>query len=161
MLSPLYSCLFNYCNMNSTKQVSREELFGLVNGKLSMRINRYLAARFRAANIGITVEQWTVLACLWQKDKISQQSLSQITYRDKTGMTRMIDNLEKQGFVIRVPDAADRRSNLIYLTQQGMDLEQRASAVVEEVVERTLSILTETEVNMGRALLKKIFDNLA
>lgn len=73
----------------------------------------------------------------------------------------MIDNLEKQGFVIRVPDAADRRSNLIYLTQQGMDLEQRASAVVEEVVERTLSILTETEVNMGRALLKKIFDNLA
>jgi DNA-binding MarR family transcriptional regulator len=147
--------------MNSNKQVSREELFGLVNGKLPMRINRYLGARFRAAGIGITVEQWTVLACLWQQDKVSQQSLVQTTYRDKTSVTRLIDNLEKQGFVVRVSDMADRRANVVYLTQQGIDLEQKATAVVEEVVERTLRILTEEEVSMGKALLKKVFDNLA
>ena len=147
--------------MNSNKQVSREELFGLVNGKLPMRINRYLGARFRAAGIGITVEQWTVLACLWQQDKVSQQSLVQTTYRDKTSVTRLIDNLEKQGFVVRVSDMADRRANVIYLTRQGIDLEQKATAVVEEVVERTLRILTEEEVSMGKALLKKVFDNLA
>lgn len=147
--------------MNSNKQVSREELFGLVNGKLPMRINRYLGARFRAAGIGITVEQWTVLACLWQQDKVSQQSLVQTTYRDKTSVTRLIDNLEKQGFVVRVSDMADRRANVIYLTRQGIDLEQKATAVVEEVVERTLRILTEEEVSMGKALLRKVFDNLA
>jgi DNA-binding MarR family transcriptional regulator len=147
--------------MNYSKQVSREELFGLVNGKLTMRINRYLGARFRAAGIGITVEQWTVLACLWQKDKVIQQTLSQTTFRDKTGIMRLIDNLEKRGLVVRVPDTADRRSNLIYLTRQGMELEQKASAVVAEVAEHTLSILSEDEVSMGRVLLRKIFDNLA
>jgi len=147
--------------MGNSKQVTREEVFGLVNGKLTMRINRYLGARFRAAGIGITVEQWTVLACLWQKDKISQQVLAQTTFRDKTGMTRLIDNLEKRGLVVRVPDTADRRSNLIHLTRQGRDLEQKASAVVEEVAEHTLGILTEDELTMGKALLRKIFDHLA
>ena len=147
--------------MNSSKQVSREEVFGLINGKLTMRINRYLSACFRAVGIGITIEQWTVLACLWQKDKVSQQSLSQATFRDKTGMTRLIDSLEEQGLVVRVPDTSDRRANLVHLTPQGRALEQKASAVVEEVAEHTLNILTEDELNMGKILLKKIFDHLA
>ncbi len=147
--------------MDNLKQVSREELFGLVNGKLSLRINRYLSGRFRSAGITITVEQWTVLACLWQKDKVTQQTLSQITYRDKTGMTRLIDNLEKQGLVVRVSDVSDRRANLIYLTQQGMDLEKQASEVVSEVVEHVLSQLTELEIEKARIVLKKVFDHLA
>lgn len=157
----MHGCLFNYLIMDISEQVSREELFGLVNGKLSLRINRYLSGRFRAAGITITVEQWTVLACLWQKDKVSQQTLSQITYRDKTGMTRLIDNLEKQGLVVRMPDVADRRANLICLTQQGQDLEKRASAVVADVVRHVLCLLSETEIEHCRMVLKKVFDHLA
>ena len=147
--------------MSNSKQVSREELFGLINGKLTMRINRYFDARFRAAGIAITVEQWTVLASLWQKDKVPQQSLLHTVFRDKTSMTRLIDALEKQGLVVRVPDTTDRRANFVYLTQQGKDLEQRASAVVDEVTKHTLGILTDDEVNMGKALLRKVYDHLA
>jgi len=147
--------------MSNSKKVTREQLFGLINGKLTIRINRYLGARLRDAGIGITVEQWTVLACLWQKDKLSQQILSQTTFRDKTTMTRLINNLEKQGLVVRVPDTIDRRVNLVYLTQKGMDLEQKASAVIEKVAKHTLSILTEEELNMGIILLRKVYDHLA
>jgi len=147
--------------MSNSKKVTREQLFGLVNGKLIMRINHYLGVRFRAAGIGITVEQWTILACLCQKDKLSQQSLSQNTFRDKTSMTRLINTLEKQGLVVRIPDTTDRRANLVYLTQKGIDMEQKASAVVEQVAQHTLSILTEDELNMGTVLLKKIYDHLA
>ena len=126
-----------------------------------MRINRHFDARFRAAGIPITAEQWTVLASLWQKDKVPQQSLLHTVFRDKTSMTRLIDTLEKQGLVVRVPDTTDRRANLVYLTQQGKDLEQKASAVVDEVTKHTLGILTDDEVNMGKALLRKVYDHLA
>ncbi|MCL1943898.1 MAG: MarR family transcriptional regulator [Candidatus Azobacteroides sp.] len=143
-----------------SQKLNQIELFGILNGKISKLINRYLFNRFKEANLGITVEQWTVLACLWQKDKVTQQTLSDITFRDKPSMTRLIDNLEKQNLAVRVPDSTDRRVNLIYLTQKGMDLEKQATQIVQDVVERTLSKMSGDEIMICRNVLKKIFENL-
>jgi len=146
--------------MDLSQKLNQIELFGILNGKISKLINRYLFNRFKEANLGITVEQWTVLACLWQKDKVTQQTLSDITFRDKPSMTRLIDNLEKQNLAVRVPDSTDRRVNLIYLTQKGMDLEKQATQIVQDVVERTLSKMSGDEIMICRNVLKKIFENL-
>jgi DNA-binding MarR family transcriptional regulator len=58
-------------------------------------------------------------------------------------------------------DTTDRRANLVSLTQKGIDLELKASAVIEEVAQHTLSILTEDELEMGKILLRKLYDHLA
>lgn len=146
--------------MELSKKLNQDELFGILNGKISMLITRYLYNRFKNADLGITVEQWTVLACLWQKDKVTQQVLSEITMRDKPSMTRLIDNLEKRNLVVRVPDPSDRRANLIYLTQKGMDLEKKSTEIVREVAEKTLSEISDQDITACRNVLKKIFDNL-
>ncbi len=146
--------------MDLSKNLNQNELFSILNGKISMLINRYLYNCFREANLGITVEQWTVLACLWKKDKVTQQALSDITLRDKPSMTRLIDNLERRNLVVRVSDTKDRRVNLIYLTQKGMDLEKQTTQIVQDVVERILSKISDDEIEACRNVLRKIFDNL-
>lgn len=147
--------------MTNSEKLNKEELFSLLGGKISMLINRYLQNRLKKANLNITVEQWTVLTCLWKKDKITQQALSDITYRDKTSMTRLIDNLEKNSLVVRVPDSSDRRAKLIYLTQKGMDIEQQASKVIDEAVEETLKQLSDDEIQTCRNVLNKVLSNIS
>ena len=50
--------------------------------------------------------------------------------------------------------------NLIHLTEAGSTLQQKATELVNEIVAKTLSNITEEELNVGRTVLKKILSNL-
>jgi DNA-binding MarR family transcriptional regulator len=141
-------------------QLQNDELFNILVGKVSTAINRTFLRAFANEGIDITTEQWSVLACLWDKDKVTQQTLCDITAKDKPSMTRLIDKLESRNLVTRVSDHNDRRINLIHLTQAGADLEQKATSLVQSIAAKTLSNITEEELNTGRIVLKKIMNNL-
>ena len=42
-------------------------------------------------------------------------------------MTRLIDNMERQHLVVRISDKKDRRTNLIHLTKDGKELEEKSA----------------------------------
>lgn len=141
-------------------QLQNDELFDILVGKISAAINRTFLRAFAAEEIDITTEQWSVLACLWKKDKVTQQTLCSLTAKDKPSMTRLIDKLEKRNLVTRVSDHNDRRINLIHLTDAGIALQQKATELVQKIVTKTLSDITEEELNISRIVLKKIMTNL-
>lgn len=142
------------------KQLLERELLDILNGKISSAINRTLTRGFVQKNIDITPEQWSVMACLWNKDKVTQQTLCKLTSKDKPSITRLIDKLEKRNYVVRVSDPTDRRINLIHLTHAGAELQQKASDIIQNVTEATLSNISERDLNQFRATLKKILTNL-
>jgi DNA-binding MarR family transcriptional regulator len=72
------------------------------------------------------------------------------------GMTAAIDRLERKGFVSRVPNPADRRGNLVRLTDAGrsvMDDAMEHHALVEA---RLVATLDESEQAQLRNLLRKL-----
>jgi len=142
------------------KQLHKDEVFTILNGKISNAINRTFLRAFVREGIEITTEQWSVLACLWQEDKVTQQSLCALTSKDKPSITRLIDKLEKRGLVERIADVSDRRINLIHLTRKGAQMEAKATEIVQQIAERTLMDITEEELMMSRVVLKKIMANL-
>lgn len=141
-------------------QLHTDEVFTILTGKISNAINRTFLRAFATEGIDITTEQWSVLACLWKKDKVTQQTLCTLTAKDKPSMTRLIDNLEKRNLVTRVSDHNDRRINLIHLTEAGTKLQAKATEIVQKIAMRTLHNISEEELNMSRNILKKIMDNL-
>ena len=141
-------------------QLHNDELFDILIGKISMAINRTFLRAFATEGIDITTEQWSVLACLWKKDKVTQQTLCNLTSKDKPSMTRLIDKLEKRNLVTRVSDHNDRRINLIHLTDKGMALQQKATELVQKIATKTLSNIAEEELKISRIVLKRIMANL-
>jgi len=141
-------------------QLQNDEVFDILVGKISTAINRTFLRAFAAEGIEITTEQWSVLACLWQKDKVTQQTLCFHTAKDKPSMTRLIDKLEKRNLVTRVSDHNDRRINLIHLTEAGVALQKKATDLFHIIVTKTLNNITEEELNVSRVVLKKIMANL-
>ena len=134
-------------------------IFAILNGKVSAAINRKLSRNFRQNGMEITPEQWTVLIFLWEKDGVTQQELCNATFKDKPSMTRLIDNMERQHLVVRISDKKDRRTNLIHLTKDGRELEERARLVANQTLKEALKGVKLEELNIGQELLKKIFFN--
>lgn len=137
-----------------------EMLFILLSGKLSAAINRKLYRSFRKMGMDITPEQWTVLFYLWSKDGVTQQELCNATFKDKPSMTRLIDNLEKQSFVIRSSDKNDRRINIITLTEIGQKLEEATQPIVFSTMKSALNGLDENDIQTASFLLNKVFNNV-
>jgi len=141
-------------------EINSDEVFSILVGKISTAINRTFLRSFALEGIDISMEQWSVLACLWQKDKVTQQTLCSLTSKDKPSMTRLIDKLEKRNLVTRVSDHNDRRINLIHLTESGTALQQKATELVQKIVTKTLNNISDEELTTARIVLKKIMNNL-
>ena len=141
-------------------QLHTDEVFTILTGKISTAINRTFLRAFALEGVDITTEQWSILACLWKKDRVTQQTLCGLTLKDKPSMTRLIDNLEKRNLVIRVADSKDRRINLIHLTESGMALQTKATEIVQKIASKTLDKISDEELNDFRSVLKKIMTNL-
>ena len=154
----LHSCINNNY-MIEQFNFDIQLIFAILNGKVSAAINRKLLRNFRMNGLDITPEQWTVLIFLWEKDGVTQQELCNATFKDKPSMTRLIDNMEKQHLVVRISDKKDRRTNLIHLTKDGKQLEDKARMVANLTLKEALKGLTLEELSISQEVLRKIFTN--
>lgn len=121
------------------------------------RLNRILVEE----GSDITFEQWTVMMRLWKRDGISQQELAACCDRDKTTLTRLLDNLGKQDYLQRVEDASDRRNKLVYLSQKGENLRDRLWPLALKVEEEAHEGLSGEELATFKMVLEKIRINLS
>lgn len=136
-------------------------IFPIINGKVSMAINRMMYRNLKKEGLDITPEQWTVLAFLWREDGVTQQTLCNSTFKDKPSMTRLIDNLTKQSLVYRNASTKDRRSNYIFLTDLGRSIRDKASKAVNETMDAALAGIDEEGLKQVRTLLAAVFGNIS
>ena len=142
-------------------QFKRGELYSFITGKASTAIARRLQKNFKEADIDITIEQWSVLYHLWKEDGQSQQQLCAATFRDKPSITRLVDNLEKAKLVKRVASKNDRRSNLIFLTNDAKNLEQKTMEVANRTLNESLEGVSTGQIETAKVVLQMVYDNLA
>lgn len=140
--------------------IGLEYIFPIISGKVSMAINRQMYRNFRKEGLDITPEQWTVLSFLWRQDGMSQQALCDATFKDKPSMTRLVDNLAKQDLVERKVAPNDRRSNLVYLTDKGQGIKEKANIAVNETMKYAFAGIDQDGLTLVRHLLKIVFDNI-
>ncbi len=137
------------------------ELLDVLSGRLSASLNRLLNRKFREAGLEISSEQWLVLLSLWNKDKVTQQVISDQTAKDKASITRLLDVLSKHDLIERRPSSTDRRINLIHLTERGKELETKAMGIVRETFDQAISGITTNELIFTREIVCKLLKNLS
>ena len=106
--------------MDGTQDYDMDSAIGYLLGHAYTRLRIGLRRQFVASGLDVTPEQWVVLFRLSQRQGLSQSELGERTVKDKTTVTRILDRLEKKGLVTRRRDVNDRRSQRIFLTDQGV-----------------------------------------
>ena len=70
--------------------------------------------------IGLEVGQPKLLGYLSTNGSCSQKQLASYFDIDSAAVSRMLDSLEKKGFITRKTDERSRRSNLVEITEKGL-----------------------------------------
>lgn len=143
-----------------TTRIKSEDIIHLLTGRTPLSLSRIFGIRLREADIAVTKEQWSVLAVLWKKDGVTQQYLADATFRDRAGITRLLDNLQKEGLIERRPDKDDRRTNCIYLTQKGKAIEKNVVEVLDEVVNAITVDVPDEDIERLRDIFEQINHNI-
>lgn len=138
----------------------KSELYSFITGKASTAIARRLQKNFKQAGVEITIEQWSVLYHLWKEDGMSQQRLGEATFRDKPSITRLVDNLEKLNLVKRVASKEDRRINMIYITTEAKDLQEKTMELANQTLNEALAAVTNGQIEIAKEVLQQVYENL-
>jgi DNA-binding MarR family transcriptional regulator len=126
-------------------------------GHLASRFSRVILRRVNAAlsehGLPITADQYSFLVQLWEQNGLPQGVLADKTAKDKTTMARLAAGLESRGLIVRLPSADDARERLVFLTDRGKELMDKATVLAR-------GILAEAQQGIGAAQLEQCLDVL-
>lgn len=87
----------------------------------------------RLSPFGLTTPQFMVFGALWSGDGITIGELGQRVALDGSTITGILDRMEKSGYVERRPNAEDRRSALVYLTEKAKQVGPQINKFADEL----------------------------
>ena len=135
-----------------------EENIGLLIHDVA-RLLRVLYDR-QMSSIGLTRSQWWLLTYLFFKDGINQSELGILMDMEKAPLSRLLDRMEKKGWVIRKNESKDRRTKNIYLSESIKPLISSMRDKAAEYRNESLSILTDKELNKLKDILQILKQDL-
>lgn len=95
--------------------------------------------------IKLTPEQWGTLNYIYFNPNETVTNIANVTFRDKTSVTRMIEGLVKKGYISRKPDTEDRRIQRLHLTKIGIELYKKSLPICKKYNEELKSIISREE----------------
>ena len=134
---------------------------GYIIHRLDVQMSLGLQHAFQAKGFNITPEQWGVLNRLWENEGMHQSALAQRAAKDRHNITRILNLLEKNGFIFRTPDGEDKRRLNVYLTEEGKALKQKLIPIVIGFLKKCFEGLTPEEVQNLRRIHEHILNNLS
>jgi len=123
--------------------------------KLRLANQRHLEI-FSKLMPGITSTQFAVMAKLREHAPISQNQLGRLVGMDAATTKGVVDRLRNKGLVQSTPSATDMRRLEIALTDEGARFVNDAIGTARTISARTVSNLTEREVDRLLTLLDKL-----
>ncbi len=97
----------------------------------------------RVRSLGLTRSQWWVLTHLYRQNGATQSELAEVLEVERPTLGRLLDRLESNGWVRRVPDMRDRRVKRLYLTDEVEPAMQELRQQAAELRADTTAGLTE------------------
>jgi len=130
-------------------------------GQTSKLMTLYITDVFKKHRVNLTKEQWIVLKILHEdQDGIIQNELAYVTGRNKGSLTRLINVMEKNHLVVRIPSEEDSRKNLVYITNEGKKTFAKMKPIMLENIRILQSGISESEIKQFIAIMTKIQNNL-
>ncbi|MEW6702903.1 MAG: MarR family transcriptional regulator [Bacteroidota bacterium] len=104
----------------------------------------------------LTQSQFSVLETLGHLGQLRIGELCNKMLVSGGNMTLVLDNLEKLGYIERVPNKEDRRAIDVRLTSKGNDLFDKIFKLHAEHITKLMSVLTADEQKTLGDILKKL-----
>jgi DNA-binding MarR family transcriptional regulator len=145
--------------MSSTQDSARadplpfDQSIGFLVRDLNRAIQRHLQAKLQDHEVALGA--WYFLRVLWEEDGLTQRDLARRVGMMEPTAVPALRGMEAQGWIRRVRSETDKRKVFLFLTPAGRDLRDRLVPEAHAVNAVAIENLSEDEVRMLRALLRR------
>ncbi len=136
---------------------SLTEDLGMLIAQTRRRVWTTAARRLEEA--GDSYLPWKLLAHIRRSGQMTQSELAALMAQHPAGVSRLLDELEKQGCVSRRRDPGDRRRVYVVISARGKRRFEARLPDVIKAVDQALEPLSESERRLLRDLLRKVVAN--
>ena len=126
--------------------------------KVCQKLIINLQKAFSENGVEVTPIQVMLLFFLQKNDGSSLTQISQGLMLENPTVTGLIDRLEKLGYVKRSDHPSDRRVYLIYLTEKGKTVANKALPIVKRLNEQIIEGYSEKEIKGFKKVLVGSFN---
>ncbi|MXQ12549.1 MarR family transcriptional regulator [Microvirga makkahensis] len=137
----------------TAKMLFSEELW-----KVSRKMRTLFDARVRAE--GLTLPRARTLMLLGKKDCMTQTELADALEIERPTLVPLLDGLEKQDLIKRLPVDGDRRAKHVALTPAGREQAAHVNRLVREFRNDVLSNVDEDDLNVAIRVLEAMTRNI-
>lgn len=109
---------------------------------------------------GLTIGRWQVLSVLTQFDGSRIGTIADLSGGEQPAVSRVIDQMERDGLVVRRPSLDDSRAVEVWITDRGRAIVTELMPEANAFVARMLRKLDDSEVRLLRSLMERIFSDL-
>ena len=120
---------------------------------------RFAQARLQQSGIDITIDQWLVLKTIHESPDVTQQQVGSTVFKDFASVARIVQLLERKGFLHRKPHSNDKRRSELVLTRSGHSLLRTLEPIVRAYRREALNGVDKDEVERMRRALRRIRAN--
>ncbi|GAB4560554.1 MAG: MarR family transcriptional regulator [Anaerolineae bacterium] len=110
--------------------------------------------------VGLYRGQPPVLHALWKEEGLTHTELAERVHVTPATLTKMLQRMERAGFLIRRPDPEDQRVSRVYLTEAGRAIQTQVEAVWRQMEAESLAGFSAEELQQLREFLLRIRENL-
>ena len=146
--------------MSNTNTQDIEKTISSWLGKTGKMVHIFVADKLKQHGLHMSMEQAIILKILYTEDGLPQNDMAIVTNRHKATLTRVLDTMEKNHLVVRIPDNEDKRVKRVYLTKHGRQRLEDMKPVMMEASKEIQKGLTKTEIKTLISILKKVQDNI-
>jgi len=114
----------------------------------------------RLDGTGISPTQFRLLAHLMADGPLTQAELSDLLSITPPSTVKLIDRMQRDGWVERRADERDRRINKIVCTEQAKEIWEEATIHSKNLLKQAYQGLTESEINNVISVLETVRKNL-
>jgi len=139
------------------RSVAYEMLPYLMN-RVTTRANQLWVRTLREH--GLTIGRWQVLSVLTQFDGSRIGTIADLSGGEQPAVSRVVDQMERDGLVIRRPSLQDSRAVEVWITDRGRGIIEDLMPEANAFVERMLRKLDDSEVRLLKSLMERIFSDL-
>ncbi len=143
-----------------TFSYDHNQSLGYLTGLANRMLSNILAMRFQKAGIDMTAEQWGAILVLLNGEAMTQGELGERLHLEKSSVSRLMDRLEKRGWIVRTNDQNDSRQKIVSPTQTARDIAEQCETIARAVLKEAQTGMTEDEMLILGALLSRVITNL-
>ncbi len=133
---------------------SLDQIFAYVSKLYFKRVHRMFES------VGLYRGQPIMLYFLWAQDGKSHKEIATHIELQPATISKMVQRMEKNGFLISKPDSNDMRKSRVYLTDKGRNVKEKVGEIWQRLEEEVFGGFTLEEKLLFKRFLNQIKNNI-